>query len=512
VSIQKSPVVEWGFGRSPDFERLLTSISHNFLRLDAANLEVGIVGALRSICEATGADLGTVIEVSADGTRITSVHTYAEDGTAWDAPGLEDQPVDELSWLFGQLRRGELVHIPHVDDLPEAARVERKCLNTRKVQSAVCLPILVEGRLQAVTCIGASAHPQGWDSEHLGFFRGATEILGSAISRLRTELELAENREWLDLAQRAGNIVAWEWHPSDDSLFFSGSTAEAFGIDRELLPSTGAKLLDFIPAEDHARIARTFREVFKTGKPYMIEHRFLVPGRGTVWLMVRGQLELDSNGRVARCIGVSADITERKRAEHDLQHEKERAQVTLASISDGVIRTDIGGRIDFLNPSAEELLGVTLPAVQGQLLSSIYRVLDKGGHEPRPNVVDTCLAGQHVVEPSGASLLVRSDGAEVAVRESAAPIFDVNGALAGAVLVITDVSQLHSLQNRMTHLATHDPLTGLINRREFEVRLQEAITTASSSHRQFALCYLDLDEFKVVNDTCGHGAAPATSF
>ena len=506
MSIQKSPVVEWGFGRSQDFERLLTSISHNFLRLDVANLEVGIVGALRSICEATGADLGTVIEVSPDATRITTVHMYAEDGTAWDAPGLEDRPVEELSWLFDQLRRGELVHIPHVDDLPEAARAERKCLKTRKVQSAVCLPILVDGRLQAVTCIGASAHPQGWNSEHLGFFRGATEILGSAISRLRTELELAENREWLELAQRAGNSVAWEWHPGDDSLIFSGSTAEAFGIDRELLPSTGTELLEFIPAEDHARIARTFREVFKTGKPYMIEHRFLVPGRGTVWFMVRGQSELDRNGRVVRCIGVSADITERKRAEHDLQHEKERAQVTLASISDGVIRTDAGGRIDFLNPSAEELLGVTLPGVQGQLLSSTYRVLDMGSHEPRPNVVDTCLAGQHVVEPADASLLVRSDGAEVAVRESAAPIFDVSGALVGAVLVITDVSQLHSLQQRMTHLATHDPLTGLINRREFEVRLQEAITIASNSHRQFALCYLDLDEFKVVNDTCGHGA------
>ena len=138
MSLRKSPEVEWGFDRSPRFEHLLTSISHNFLRLEAVNLAVGIVGALRSICEATGADLGVLIEVSHDGSRITTAHTYSEDGTAWDSPGLEDRPLDELSWLFDQLRRGELVHIPRVDDLPQAARAERECLSARNLQSAEC--------------------------------------------------------------------------------------------------------------------------------------------------------------------------------------------------------------------------------------------------------------------------------------------------------------------------------------------------------------------------------------
>jgi diguanylate cyclase (GGDEF)-like protein/PAS domain S-box-containing protein len=507
VGIRKPEAAQRGlFDRSPDFEHLLTSISHNFLRLEAVNLEVGIEGALRSICEATGAELGFLLEVSQDGSKITTVHTFVDDGVDWSSSGLKGLPLDELSWLFDQLHRGKLVHISRVEDLPEVAHAVRECLRARNLKSVVCLPILADGQLQGVTCIGATVDSQEWGPKHFGFYHGAAEILGSAISRLRTELELVANREWLELAQRAGNSAAWEWHPGDDSLIFSNSTAPVFGIDRERLPKTGAELLKFIPAEDHARIARAFREVFKTGEPYMVEHRFLVPDRGTVWTMVRGQVELDENGRVARVFGVSVDITELKRAEGALQREKERAQVTLASINDGVVRTDAGGRIDFLNPSAEELLGVSLADVRGKLLSRTYRVLDMGSDKPRPNVVETCLAGQHVVEPADASLLVRGDGTTVVVRESAAPIFAVNGALEGAVLVITDVSQVHSLQRRMTHLATHDPLTGLINRREFEVRLQEAITTASSSHRQFALCYLDLDEFKVVNDTCGHGA------
>jgi diguanylate cyclase (GGDEF)-like protein len=103
-------------------------------------------------------------------------------------------------------------------------------------------------------------------------------------------------------------------------------------------------------------------------------------------------------------------------------------------------------------------------------------------------------------------LLILEDGSELAVRESAAPIIAENDELAGAVLVFTNVSQLRSLQQRMEHLATHDPLTGLINRREFELRLADAISDAANSFRQHVLCYMDLDEFKVVNDTCGHGA------
>jgi diguanylate cyclase (GGDEF)-like protein len=110
------------------------------------------------------------------------------------------------------------------------------------------------------------------------------------------------------------------------------------------------------------------------------------------------------------------------------------------------------------------------------------------------------------MEPAEASLLVLEDGSELAVRESAAPIIAENEELVGAVLVFTNVSQLRSLQQRMEHLASHDPLTGLINRREFELRLADAISDAGSSLRQHILCYLDLDEFKLVNDTCGHGA------
>jgi diguanylate cyclase (GGDEF)-like protein/PAS domain S-box-containing protein len=504
VSSFESHPADRNFDRGPQYDRLLTSISHHFLRIDATDLQDGIVSALRSICEATGGERAVLYEVSRDELAVTAAFTCSTDDIGWDAARSNELSMNELGWLYDRLSRREMVHIPAVHELPEEASAERACFESRGLQSVVCVPMLSESRLQMVACFATVGRKAGWETEHLGFFRGAAEILGSATRHLRTELELAASREWLELAVRAGHSVAWEWHPATDEMVFSSSTAEIFGIDADQVPKTGSGLLEYIPLEDQEEIRQALREVIKNDKPYINEHRVRNPKRGTLWAMVQGQAVYDANGRVSRVIGVSADITELKRAQHALQREKEHAQVTLASISDGVIRTDSHGRIDFLNPSAEKLIGHKQSQVRGKHLSRFYQVLNVETGEIRPNVVDRCLAGRHVVEPAEASTFARLDGSEVSVRESAAPIFGDAGELIGAVLVITEVTQLRALQERMTHLATHDPLTGLINRREFSQRLADAIEISTNSHRQFALCYLDLDEFKVVNDTCGH--------
>ncbi len=201
------------------------------------------------------------------------------------------------------------------------------------------------------------------------------------------------------------------------------------------------------------------------------------------------------------------DRVERLRqSEQDLFAAKERALVTLHSIGDAVITTDVAGCVEYLNPVAEELTGWSNAEAAGQDLSEVFRVRNEATHQDIPSPVARCLRENTVVSLSDHTLLVRRDGSEFPIEDSAAPIRDRTGSTIGAVLVFHDVSSARQMARQMAYQARHDSLTGLINRREFERRLQRALETASTENREHALCYLDLDQFKIVNDTCGHFA------
>jgi diguanylate cyclase (GGDEF)-like protein/PAS domain S-box-containing protein len=187
-----------------------------------------------------------------------------------------------------------------------------------------------------------------------------------------------------------------------------------------------------------------------------------------------------------------------------LRRELERARATLAAIGDGVIRTDRRGRIDYLNPAAEALTGWSAERARGRLAAEVFRLVDELTHQPLPDPVSRCLAERRTICSPAHTLLLSADGAELSVRDSAAPIHDEAGNALGAVLVFQDVTDLRTMEREMSYLASHDALTGLLNRREFEARLLRAIAAVRHEEREHALLYLDLDEFKVINDTCGH--------
>ena len=215
----------------------------------------------------------------------------------------------------------------------------------------------------------------------------------------------------------------------------------------------------------------------------------------------------DAQGRVSGFEGTITDITERKEAETAVFQAKERAQVTLQSIGDAVITTDSAGRIDYMNPVAESLTGCESREAQGRLISEVLTVVDETTREASECPVTRCLREGRVLGLAEHTVLVNRRSKEIAIQDSAAPIRDREGNMSGAVMVFHDVSKERRLHRALYYQASHDTLTGLINRREFENRLAAAVESVreDAGSRQ-ALLYLDLDQFKLVNDTCGHPA------
>ncbi|MET0221088.1 MAG: EAL domain-containing protein [Tardiphaga sp.] len=198
-------------------------------------------------------------------------------------------------------------------------------------------------------------------------------------------------------------------------------------------------------------------------------------------------------------------LIQRQRFETALKSEKERAQVTLSSIGEAVISTNANGCVEYMNPTAERLLAMPAGRAQGRHLASLFRIVDHDSGNSNDALIDKVIAGEVVHAGLHPQLLIRADASSVAVSMVAAPLRR-DAEAAGAVLVLHDMTLEQEYISRLAFQASHDALTGLANRREFERRLGEALPGADVNTQPNALMFLDLDQFKVVNDTCGHAA------
>ena len=231
---------------------------------------------------------------------------------------------------------------------------------------------------------------------------------------------------------------------------------------------------------------------------------------------IRNWTEFDL--RTVQAVAELMSVAERDFAAVEAQHEamqslsdqQERMAVTLSSIGDGVITTDIEGQVDYMNPAAEEMSGWSRDEATGRSLFNIYRVIQGDTRRQVPNPVEYCLREGEATEQHELDLmLVRKSGEKVAVSHSAAPIRNQAGVLIGAILVFRDVSQTRMFTRELSRRATRDALTGLANRAEFERLLELGIADARRNGGTHVLMYIDLDRFKVVNDTAGHTAGDA---
>jgi diguanylate cyclase (GGDEF)-like protein/PAS domain S-box-containing protein len=265
-----------------------------------------------------------------------------------------------------------------------------------------------------------------------------------------------------------------------------------------------------IHPEDRERVLSGWRAAAQGHESFRTECRFQRGDGSIVWTRVNSAAIGDGSAPHGHVLTVE-DITDRKSMERGLRaaeealfEEKERAQVTLNSIGDAVLTTDLQGRVTYLNLMAETMTGWSREEASGRPLAEVFRIIDGTTGAAAVDPARLAMEEDRPMALAADCVLVRRDGEAIPIEDSVAPIHNREGRVSGAVIVFHDVSQSRAMILRMAHLAQHDALTGLPNRMLLSERLSQAIGLARRHRKQIALLYLDLDHFKPVNDSLGH--------
>ncbi len=306
----------------------------------------------------------------------------------------------------------------------------------------------------------------------------ATDLNSAEKVILARQTKLIETSE--SLQRRVANLLVSGHNNRGTDLLLSRTVPAQNAVLRQL-----RTLLALQITVGHQQVAR-------------VEHSY---HNAYVYMILLGTIA------VILCIVVALFVIRRvTRVERALSMEKELAETTLHSIAEAVITVDVAGNVDYINPVAEQMSGWQAPAARGRPLGEVLHTLDEKTRIPTRLTVRTKAPEGPVVDIARHSILQNQNGSEFIIETVVSAIRDSTGRAIGSLLVFRDITQAHQLAQQLQWQAAHDPLTGLLNRREFERELEQMLHSARTLRKPHGLLYIDMDQFKVVNDTCGHVA------
>ncbi|MDH5254639.1 MAG: EAL domain-containing protein, partial [Gammaproteobacteria bacterium] len=329
--------------------------------------------------------------------------------------------------------------------------------------------------------------------------------LGDNVNRLFDALNTKDRqmrqREALfqDLANTMPEVVLVH---RDRVIFANNAASALMGLSPDQL--TGRPVTDLVRPAYRAMTRKNIAGRL-AGEPVPDRYEIqLISGEeGGLWVEATGTM-IDYRGQKA-ILSIARDVSYRKSIEANLGRGKQQAQITLESIGEGVITADTEGVIDYLNGAAEKLTGFTRENATGKRMTDLMTLVDETDRKDLGDPVARCLSERRQIGLGRRALMISKDGSrELSVELTASPIIGAGDTVAGAVVIMHDVTEIRGLTRRISYQAAHDALTGLINRGEFERRLAETLEGGHGDSVNSVLCYMDLDRFKAVNDTCGH--------
>lgn len=328
--------------------------------------------------------------------------------------------------------------------------------------------------------------------------------------RKEVEQAIVALNQRLQLAVEASEAGIFELDFATGQFTWDERMYELYELSHDGFDGTLDHWLTFIHPDDVPEVLRRYELGVQETSIFSMDVRIRRQRSGTMrHIRSLAKLSRDENGAPLRAVGMNWDITDHVDLTQAVFEEKERLRITLHSIGDSVISTDAYARITFMNPIAEQMTGWAASEAAGMPLRDVFRIVDEQTGDSIPDPVETCLDRLQPFYLSDGAILIGRDGERRSVRDSAAPVRTASGEVIGAVLVFQDVTKARTLQQALEHSASHDSLTGLPNRTAFERELRIASEQARLHGQQHVMCFIDLDRFKLVNDTAGHAAGDA---
>ena len=349
-----------------------------------------------------------------------------------------------------------------------------------------------------------------WKQEEIDFMKVAAKQVIVALKKVRMLKALSESQKHLLFEQSlftSGPVVVFRWQAAENwPVEYVSDNVSQFGYSVADLITGRVPFATIVHPEDIARVAEEVISHSKAGVASFEQEYRIILGDGSIrYIYDFTKIIRNHEGNITHYHGYVFDISDRKKAEDALFEEKEQALVTLHSIGDGVITTDVHGVVRFINPIAEQLTGWSNSDAEGKSLKEIFPIYnEKTGIETK-NPVDIVLEEKRIVAMANHTVLRNKKGMEIAIEDSAAPIRNKEGDIVGVVMVFHDVVEARKLAKKLEWQASHDALTELFSRREFEKRVNDVLSLDKLKNKG-CLLYLDLDQFKIINDTCGHAA------
>src|SRR5580658_8465082 len=488
---------------------ICTKIAVDFQTMTAVTAVDCIFQNLELLREATRTDTAFHASFDTEATAFGEVHVARGLLATGNPEQLRGQSLDALPWLKSRLAPLRVSEFRDTAKARADQNDDAAVWANLGIGSILMIGYCIEGRPAGLLAIAGSRPRESWEVQLHLLMKLMGSSLATGLERIEIQAHLRDLEERNELASFSANDGLWDFDTLNNRVYLSPRWKSMLGYDESQVGHAPDWRL-LVHSDDMSRVQAAIRDHVAGKTPFFESlHRMRHASGEWRWVVSRAKARVDDKGRLLRLVGVELDITDRKLYEEALFREKESAQITLQSIGDGVITTDAKGVIDYLNPVAEALTGWRLEDSQGRAIEEIFRAFHEETCEPLENPLAVAIRRTRSIKSVRPMLLIRRDGNELYVESTASPIRDGSGAVSGGVLVFHDVSEARELNRRLSYHASHDVLTGLVNRREFENRMERALKSAKARETSYALCCLDLDQFKIVNDTCGHSAGDA---